>query len=417
MSSAKRGAAQVSVVWVITFGVIALAGIFFGYVAQDDQAKMESQMTTAVADAATADGRFEEAQQGRREVSRVLGFYDREGAAPDSNVETAMAELENAKRTFNEAEDNVQDFETLLPIAARMYDAKVAEVGNLQSEITRLQSEVSTVQQQRQSDLAGKDDEIARLQNQLSDERDNANETADNLNRRLSTASSQADDLDQQLRQAEQDHDERVRQLSREIATLRSRLTDQGEKLGFLRPAQRELPDASIVSVSPELGLAWIDIGANQRLARGVGFKIQSGKVGDENLKAVAEVTQVMADMAEIRISNVADPLDPVVPGDVLINELFDPTGERNAVLLGRFSGTYDEGQLRALLGRMGITVQDSLNLTTDYLIVGSELYVDEFGEVYEEPRNPADLPTYAEAVSQGCKVIPISQVREYFKF
>lgn len=417
MSSAKRGAAQVSVVWVITFGVIALAAIFFGYVAQDDRALMRDAMVEAEATEAAAEAKFLQAQDELREISRAFGFYDRTSAAVEADVETAQAALDQFKRTFTEAGELEGDFETVLPVAVTMYERKVAELANASGEIQRLQSELSTVKQQRVSDLAAKDDEIDRLGNQLRDEQSNASERADELQRRVAQASSQADDLDQQVRQLQEEIENLEREKNREIATLRSRLSEQGEKLGFLRPEAREQPDARIVSVSPELGLAWIDIGANQRLSRGVGFKIRSGKVGDDSIKAVAEVTQVMADMAEISISGVVDPFDPVVPGDVLINELYDPTGERNAVLIGRFSGAYDEGQLRALLGRMGINVQDELSLTTDYAIVGSELYVDEFGEAYEEPVDPSDLPVYAEAVSQGCKIISIAQVREYFKF
>ncbi|QDU68635.1 hypothetical protein [Engelhardtia mirabilis] len=417
MSSAKRGAAQVSVVWVITFGVIALASIFFGYIAQDDKAIMVTERDSAVAEMADSDAKFEGAQDARREVSRVLGFYDTTSADIDSNVDTAKAALESFKDTFSEAGDLEGNFQAVLPIAERMYRSKVAELSELQSTITRQQGEIDTVKTQRDNDLRAKDEEITRLSNQLRDEQANASEREDELQRRLAQASGQADDLDQRVRQLQRDMDVLGRDKDREIAMLRGRLTEQGEKLAFLRPAARELPDARIVSVSSELGLAWIDIGANQRLARGVGFKIQSGKPGAQEVKAIAEVTQVMADMAEIQISGLVDPFDPVVPGDVLINELYDPTGERNAVLIGRFSGSYDEGQLRALLGRMGINVQDSLSLTTDYAIVGSEVYVDEFGDAYEEPVDPSNLPIYSEAVAQGCKVIPIAQVREYFKF
>jgi len=417
MVSAKRGAAQVSVVWIIAFGVISMASIFFGYIAQDDQALMAKTAETAEADAAIADARFEEALGLRRGISLAFGFYDKTSALVETNPETAIARLDEFKRVFTDAGDLENDFETVLPVAETMYRAKVDEISNFQSQIIRLQSEVSTVQQQRRSDLSAKDDEIGRLSSQLRDEQANASEREDELQRRLSQASAQADGLDQDTRRLERELIDLTRTKDRQIATLRSRLTDQGQKLGFLRPPARELADARIVSVSPELGLAWIDIGANQRLARGVGFRIQSGAPGSTGLKAVAQVTQVMADMAEIEISGLVDPFDPIVPGDVLINEIYDPTGERNAVLIGRFSGAYDEGQLRALLGRMGIHVQDNLSLTTDFAIVGSELYIDEFGDAYDAPVDPSDLPIYAEAVSQGCKVIPISQVREYFKF
>jgi hypothetical protein len=89
----------------------------------------------------------------------------------------------------------------------------------------------------------------------------------------------------------------------------------------------------------------------------------------------MATVTNVEDRRAEVRFTEVADPYNPPVPGDVIYNPLYDPSGERTAVLAGRFSGQFNEAELKVLLSQMGITVQDKLTLDTDYLIVGSELY------------------------------------------
>jgi hypothetical protein len=99
----------------------------------------------------------------------------------------------------------------------------------------------------------------------------------------------------------------------------------------------------------------------------------------------------------------------------VLINPLFDPRGERNAVLVGRFSGQYDEARLRQMLSRIGVRVQTNLDLSTDFLIVGSEILADEFGEPLEEPLQPSDLPVYKQAQADGVQIIPIQRIREYF--
>ncbi|MHC4893804.1 MAG: hypothetical protein ACYTFV_10670 [Planctomycetota bacterium] len=417
MVSTKRGAAQIGLIWIISFGVIALVAIFFGYVAQDDRAMMRDQLAEAEDAAQTAEDEMLAERDKVREISTAAGGYDRTSASAESDPQALRDALDTFRQTFTQVDSNVDNVVDALLPAAQAYRTKLDELANKEGEVQRLQSEVATLRQQRQSDVAAKDDEIQRLASQLSDEQANASDREDELNRRLGIANAESNDLDQQVRQLEERIEELTRGYDSEIASLRSRLTEQGEKLGFLAADARELPDAEVLSVSPELGLGFINIGANNRLARGVAFRIMSPEPGSTKVKAMAEVIDVEADMAQVQISGVVDPFDPVVPGDVLINELYDPTGLRNAVLIGRFGGAFDEGELRALLDRMGIRVQDELSLTTDYAIVGSEMYVDEYGEAYEEPVDPSELPVYSEAVALGVKVIPIQQVREFFIF
>ena len=101
----------------------------------------------------------------------------------------------------------------------------------------------------------------------------------------------------------------------------------------------------------------------------------------------------------------------------MIINPLYDPSGGRNAILVGRFSGAYNRGELTMLLERMGIQVQDSLDATTHFMIVGSEIYTDEeTGEPLDDPISPSDLPVYKDAIELQVQVIPLQDIREFFK-
>ena len=164
-----------------------------------------------------------------------------------------------------------------------------------------------------------------------------------------------------------------------------------------------------------DLDRGWIDIGARNRLARGTRFRVTSPD--RQRTKAWAEVVETTSDMAEVRFVEVADRFDPVVEGDVVFNPVFDPKQERKAILLGRFSGRFNERELTALLSEMGITVQSKLGVDTDYLILGSELYVDENGEPYEEPLSPTELPVYKEAESIGVRIVPVKHLYSYFTY
>jgi hypothetical protein len=195
----------------------------------------------------------------------------------------------------------------------------------------------------------------------------------------------------------------RNKQLSDDTRLLRAPFSDQ--------------PDGSVLEVSERLGTGWIDKGANQRIVRGMRFQVKSGRQGDNRLKAWADVTNVKANSAEVQLSGVVDRYDPVVAGDLIVNPIYDPTAERNAVLVGRFSGAYNEKDLTAMLARMGIKVQSKVDLTTHFLIVGSELWNDpETSEPLEEPIQPSDLAAYKEAESQGVQIIPLQDIRDYFR-
>jgi hypothetical protein len=131
----------------------------------------------------------------------------------------------------------------------------------------------------------------------------------------------------------------------------------------------------------------------------------------------MAEVTQVEGDMAEVMFSDQRDPFDPPSTGDIVFNPVYDPRGERSVLLVGAFSGQYGEDQLKGLLAGMGITVQKKLDAATDFMIVGSEMYVDENKQPVETPIQASDLPEYKEAVAQGVQVVLLKDLRNYFRF
>jgi len=150
---------------------------------------------------------------------------------------------------------------------------------------------------------------------------------------------------------------------------------------------------------------------------RGMRFQVRSGRAGDMNTKAWAEVTSVKTSTAEVVFSDLADRYSPVVANDVLVNPVYDPVGGRNAVLVGRFSGAFNEQDLKALLGKMGIVVQAKVDKTTHFLIVGSELWNDPAtGEPLADPVQPSDLAEYKQGESLGVQIVPLQDIREYFR-
>ena len=61
--------------------------------------------------------------------------------------------------------------------------------------------------------------------------------------------------------------------------------------------------------------------------------------------------------------------------------------------------------------------VQPKLELTTHFLIVGSALYRDpETNEPLEEPLEPSELAAYKDAEALGVQIIPLQDIREFFR-
>ena len=98
--------------------------------------------------------------------------------------------------------------------------------------------------------------------------------------------------------------------------------------------------------------------------------------------------------MAEVAFVERNDPFDPPAPGDLVYNPLFDPTGVRHALLIGRFSGAMSERRPQgAARGDEHQGPEDASTRTRTSSIVGGEMYVDENGQVLPEPMQPTDLP------------------------
>jgi hypothetical protein len=412
--SARRGAAKVSIAWLITMVVLFLAAIFFGYVGFDGQARAESAMEAARAERQVADDRLTEESKALSDLSRAVGFYDPAAATPRSNLEAIAAAIAQVKTSFPDMKEDVKTLADVLPRTEQAYLGRGRELTTLRDQKNTLDSEKATQAASLQEALRQKDQQLADLQRQLNDQSANAAQKQTELENRIAALNNQRNQLDAELRAARATGAEQARSLENEITTLQVRLAAQGDKLRFL--AEGESPDAEILAVSKHLDLGYISVGAKQRLAPGTSFSVVSGKVGSERVKAMATVTKVEAERAEVAFSQVSDRFDPPVAGDVVYNPLYDPRGQRNAVLAGRFAGQWNEAQLKALLSEMGIQVQEELSLDTDYLIVGSELYLDpETGEPLEEAMPVSELAVYKDAEAKGVLILPIRDLRNYF--
>ena len=410
----RRGAARISAVWLIVFLVVALVGAAFGWIAQQDAAQARSNQQAAVSDSAVAEGRYEGERQVSRDISQVFGYFNPSEAGSRTVVDAAQNGLESLKAAFTDMNSTTATFEDAVPVVIAQFAARGKAIGDLASQVTDLRSQITAARDNLTRVSSDKDDKIRELQQQLSDAENQARDTEADLQGRLAAAQADRNDKDSQLRSARGDIDDLERQSERDKTAATTRMAALAESLKFTK--EPEAADGEILAISKALGIGWINVGARNRVNRGTIFHIISGKPGSDFLKGWCRVISVEETRAEVTFFNIVDQFRPIVPGDIIYNPVFDPTGARNAVLVGRFSGVYSERDLKLLLESIGITVQKRLDQETDYLIVGAEMYIGEGGDPVEEPNQPSELPVYKEAQAQGTQILSIRDVRQYFK-
>lgn len=412
----RVGAARVSAVWMIVLIVLFFVALAFGYISQQDRTTAIQERDAALAAQAEAETRFDEVSSESIEISKRLGFYDESVVGARSDLTAAGAGFDQLRTTFTDLDQSVDSFSKAIPVVVAQYQARVREIETLNDKIKEQQGQLQALRGQLTQVSSEKDDEIANLQQQLSDAENAAREAQDALESRVAAITADRNDKDASLRETRAQIEDLQREREKDKQAATTRFTALSDKLRFTKEPTK--PDGEILAVSKELGLGWIDLGTVNRLNRGMAFRVVSGDPASERDKGWARVTDKIDEKrAEVRFFDTVDRFDPIVPGDKIYNPLFDPVGRRNAVLVGRFSGEYNEKELAILLDEIGITAQKKLDLDTDYLIVGSEMYQDpETGETLEDPIQPSDLPVYKNAQELGTQIVSIRDLTRYFK-
>ncbi len=408
-----RGAARVSLVWLIAAVVVIIACLFMVFVAYDDKAKSDEALQDALAAAQDADERQAVATEGWTDLSEAIGWYDAAAATPRTNVDALKTSFDSIRATIPDLGDDIKDLATALPVVETAYKARGREIQQLKDDLARIESEKKALEQSLREASSQKDTQIADLNRQIQDEAENATQKQTELEDRVENLRQQNSELDSQTRTLRAELEDVARMQADEKQLWAARFNEMKASLEI--PNEPETADGSVLQVAADSSTGYIDLGRKHRLAPGMRFRVTDGERRGRT-KGWALVTDVDVDMARVEFSELADRFEPIVQGDELCNPVYDPRAERDAVLVGRFSGKYNERELTALLAGIGIRVQQKLDLATDYLIVGAELYVDEEGEPYEEPVSPSELPVYKDAEANGVQIVALKDLQAYFK-
>jgi predicted nucleic acid-binding Zn-ribbon protein len=365
MNRSTRGAAKVSIVWTIVALTAFILALVMFFLTNGELASTKLEVARQKAELDKSKAESTERLQTYQKLSENVGFYD-ESATPASDL-TAMGQgMKSLREAFPDVNDSVKNVSKAIPIVIKSHKDLEGRIKDQETQIASLRSENETKTKTAQEVADAKDKEIADLRRQLADTEQAKTDQQAQLERSLAEANENFKDRDAKLIAAKKSIDDAGRKAAQKEESLRTRLAEQGRKLDpFVK--EPEAADGKVLEVSRDLNLGWIDLGSKNRLAMGTRFRVVSGLTGDRRVKGWAEVTQIRADMAEVAFTEIADAFDPPAPGDEIFNPLFDATGERHAVLLGRFSGAMGESELKALLAGMNIQVQKAVDKNTDF--------------------------------------------------
>ncbi len=414
MTRSTRGAARISIVWMITVLVLFFVSLAFAFIATQDLTAAEKNVISAKAEVEEATARFNAEADIARDQTFATGWFDAEAADPRMDLDAMKKSLEGLKDDFGITDASPKTFQDHLAPAIKAYKRATAELEEKRNRITTLEGELAQARRTESDITNAKNAELAALRQQLSDEADKFQRNQADNAKRLANAQQEAVDANNKLIEAGIEAENALAESASMLDEAQGRTAALSRTLAL--PKEPDTLDGKVLSVSPKLSTGWIDIGANDRLARGTIFDVLSGGVGKKRLKARCRVTDLKPEMAKVEFYDIVSNFDPVVPEDAIDNVVYTPGGQRNAVLAGRFSSP-SEAEVIALLDRIGIQVQSGLQLDTHYLIVGAAVFEDEDGEPLDEPRQPYELDIYREAEAKSVSIISMSDLRGYFVF
>ncbi len=411
MKRSQRGTAKVSVIWLVGLVVAFLIAIVMFFLSNEQNTQAQTDLVAKDAKIAQLEKDNKDRTKQILDISKMLGCTDPANPTA-SDLEAAGKMIAEALKAIPDADQGAKDCQGLVRSLIPLYAAKDGRIKDLQSQLDNAVAEGKALGGRMNEALAAAEKDKNDLRQQLQDTENRLNDTKTDLERQVSEARENFKASDNGINKLKQELADTRAGFERDRLSLQTRMDEQGRKLNsFVKEPERA--DAKLLQVSKDLGLGWIDIGSKERLAAGMKFRVVSGSHNSKQVKAWCEVTNVKGGMAEVRLYDQADPMDPPVAGDVVFNPLFDPRGERAALLIGRL----DHNQIEPLLKGMGMGVQTKLDKSTDFLIVGGEMYTDENGQPVETPIQPSDLSVYKDAVAQGVQIVLVKDLRQYFTF
>ncbi|AQQ69730.1 hypothetical protein SMSP2_00061 [Limihaloglobus sulfuriphilus] len=254
-----------------------------------------------------------------------------------STIEQMKEDWDNAVANFSETEEQLLE-----------------EKAIFSSQAQSMQKQVDQIQQLADQ---GAETQMSMLQSQLEEK-----------NQKISATSQQLAELEELYSKSESSR----RRLEEKIESIKPRPDIELEAYK---------PDGYVLSVDVQRGIAYLSIGSDDKIYRGLTFTIfdkANPRPEDGKGKAEVKVFEVMSKVCAARIIQ-SRPDSPVIEGDIAANLIWDSKTPYQFVVTGEFDITGDgkvdyrgRETIMQLIRDWGGIISDEISVNTDFVVAGN---------------------------------------------
>lgn len=397
MSQSNRGAAQVSLMWVIALAVMALVAAFFGFLQNSEFTRVSGELTQAKSELEAEKAISQELRNEKRDNTAALGF---QGQGEFTSVAAVNAAKDELIRTFG-VEGTVRSFSEVVSPVVSAYQRVTSERDAALAESARLRGDLAARESATRTALAEKDRALADVRREKDEMQASLNRQIADVERQRDGAREEFTRVNGQLAELRTTADQRERELRNEVSKFQQRNSILSDRLNSV-DRRASSADGTVLTAAADLGVVWLDRGFGQRVTAGMEFEVRNAVT--QKVKGRVKVTRTEENRSEAKILAQADKYDPIRTDDQIFNAVYDPSRTPVAALLGNGFGRYDADDLRSMLKDVGIEVRDEVTNETDILLLGTPFFDEETGDMLPW----SGMDPYKSASAYAVEVIPM---------
>jgi len=257
----------------------------------------------------------------------------------------------------------------------------ITEKQTLSQQISTLQQQIEQLNGELDKATKANEANLAMRQQLLNDQQSKYEQYIQQLTGQITEADTQAKQFETQNEQLQNE----LAQASQALTSLKKELAKSQSKPDMETAALES--DGLVVSVVPRDRLAYINLGKDDHIYRGLTFAVydsyepipRNGKG-----KGALEVIDIMDNVSKCRITDF-NPADPIMENDIIANVIWNRDKQFRFCVIGEYDLNGDgqpDADGRKKIGEMiqswGGVASEELTVTTDFFVVG------------EPPRMPA---------------------------
>ncbi len=410
MTRRERGA-TVSVMWLIFMIVLLLGAGAYIYAVQSEIQKARNDAAKAERQLSDMDDQLLAARERHQELSTLVGYRDSANAGNNSSKSAISSKIEELKGRYpNDIASGDNTLEAIFERLMAMADAEKASAAqaaqNFQAE-TAKRTEAETAKDTMRSSF---EDQLSSANSDLRDARDQASSAQSQADSQISSLQDQLGDASTQIREVRTQMESAIAAAAQEKTAIEGRNSELAQKLKLLGTDEDPMAvDGKVIEVGDRTGLVFMDIGSKDLLRAGVKFDVfRYAKGGALVRKGTIEVRDVDPESAMAAIVQELDPLDPIAPGDVLVNPAFNRDRSKVFALIGTFP-VYGRSFLESRLRAQGAEVESEVNARCDFVILGQKAPDEDALEI-------AELPGYKTAKELDIQMLRVRDVDQFLR-